>query len=104
MKENESPVIEIYGKIRRYSFVLPVCMTLMFCSIPLLFYGLREHQSWLWITFGAVFVGSIIVLVVWAIRENRLSEEMLATSARELTEMTAGLELLLRNSSSKLRH
>lgn len=104
MKDNEYPVVEIYEQIRRYEFMMPLCIIMAILTVFPLSYGLAEKKLLLASVSGFVFIGSLITLALWAIRESRLSDKMLRTSAAELAEMEEGLSLLIKPTPSKLVH
>lgn len=69
--------IQIYNKITRYSFVLPLCCLLMTVGTIVLSFGLMERQMVIaWIS-GLFVLGNLVVLVFWDRMQDRLSNQML---------------------------
>lgn len=104
MKDSEYAAVKIFEQIRRYAFVIPLCIVLTILSVFPISYGLANKESVLTMASGLIFIGSLITLIIWAIRENRLHDKMLRTSAVELAEIEEGLSLLKKPSVSNLLH
>jgi len=100
----ESPVLQIHNKMKRYSFVLPLSVTLAVLSILPLSYGIGEGNLLITLFFGSLFIGSILALILWAIWDNRLRNEMFEASEQELSEISEGLDLLHTPSPSNRLH
>lgn len=104
MKDDEYPVIKIWNQIRRYAFVMPLCIALAFFSTFPFSYGIAYKETLLALVSGFVLVGSLSTLIIWSIWESRMSDKMLKTSAAELAEMEEGLSLLQKPTPNKLLH